>query len=952
MKITTWNVNGIQACRRKGLLKYLSDAKPDILCCQEIKTQCTINTPGYVQLWNPAKRNGYSGTMVFTRRQPLRVIYGFGVEELDEEGRIIAMEFEDCWVVNVYAPSLNIYSAPDRPDYRAEWDHALRSFAATLEKPAILCGDFNVAHTEQDIYPEREKSLKDQFGFCTEERERFSQLLSEGYLDAFRTLYPTKSDVYSWWSPKNHNRVENRGSRLDYFLVSEALISCVQDVRYMADNTASDHCPVSMTIVPDRSKRSMSDEDLAVMWRSIDWDVMEEVLAQKQKALAQAAYDRNWPLVDRLQRELVDSLAAKVLAVKAVLGMDSGPGVDGVKWETPEQKMKAAFSLTARGYRPLPYLHKEIAEVRSNGEHRIAHIPVAKDRAMQALYRFALDPVAESTADHMSFSARKFRSPLDLHAYLTQELEREGGPEIVVLADVTLFYDSANHQWLLRNIPMDKSVLRKFLKAGFILQNELFAIDQGISLGTSLSPVLGNMMLDGLQTYLYDHLYPKGGVEYPYGHLFRFADDMAITAGSWAQADQILEIVSAFLRERGLRISAEKARAVHINEGFDYVGRHYQKVDGILMVTPSGRNIQKKKLELAHLILDYKGSQRSLIEAINKKLAHWASAQRTNSDAYFAFRDMDSYVNGLLVKRLSEKYKRWKPETVRGKFWIKEDGFYVFVLPEDHTVRVERLAPAEIVWHKPVKSSFNFYLDMDYTMWLKYRRMIQKHTGKYASVWRRQGGRCAYCGQSMLPDQDVTVVEKSVGQGRRVQNLLYIHSRCGYDVFTSENEGSTVTPPDFFELLEDVREDAPEKYSPYLELTDFFHRTEETPLAMTFQEIENILGDDLDWEAYFYEAFWLDELPGNGSPLWQEEGFPFHAIIPSPRLYCISDSWTSQGYEIKALHLDRERVVFRKKVKNVSGLMIPRRLLTRKLPDQAVYEANAFFKQLTQKYGL
>ena len=163
-------------------------------------------------------------------------------------------------------------------------------------------------------------------------------------------------------------------------------------------------------------------------------------------------------------------------------------------------------------------------------------------------------------------------------------------------------------------------------------------------------------------TYLYDHLYPTGGVEHPYGHLFRFSDDMVITASSWKQAEKIMQAVSDFLRQRGLSINYEKAQIVHINQGFNFVGRHYQKVGGVLEVQPSERNIQKTEKELADLILNFRGSQRSLISAINAKLADWGDAQKTNEDAYFVFRHIDSVVNGLLVRRYYQKYRRWKPE--------------------------------------------------------------------------------------------------------------------------------------------------------------------------------------------------------------------------------------------------------------------------------------------------
>ena len=949
MKIATWNVNGIVACRRKGLLRFLSDSKPDILCCQEIKTQCRLNTPGYIQIWNPAKRPGYSGSLVLTRRQPLSVSRGFGNEELDDEGRLISMEFPNLYVISIYVPSINLLSAPDRPEYRAKWEAALQDYVTSLDKPAILCGDFNIAHTDLDIYPEHEKGIPQPLGFEQEERERFAQLLACGYVDAFRVLHPTTVGTYTWWSPKNKNRVRNRGSRLDYFLVSNELMSYVQGVTHHINTIASDHCPVSMIISTVYLPKDVSQEDMAVMWRSIDWPKMEDALFQKQKGLAEAAYYRDWEKAKYLQNNLVNSFAAKVLAVRTVVNSNGEAGVDGVKWSTPAQMMKAAFSLVSRGYRPLPYRHQEIKD---NGRVRVVHIPAARDKAMLTLYAFGLDPIAESTADHGSFSARKGRSALDLHAYLQQELSGPEAPEFLVVIDVKSYYGSIIHDSLLRIIPMDKTMLRKFLKAGVVRDGQLFSIERGISLGTSLSPILGNMLLDGLQTYIYDRLFPDGHKRQGGGRMLRFADDIAITANTYEQADKIMAIVTEFLQRRGLSVNYEKSFIANVYDGFDFLGRHYQKKKGSLQIQvgPSLKSIQKVEQELADLILNHTGSLRTLIEKVNKKLTGWATYHRI-SDAYMTFRHIDAIGEGLLVRRMCDKYSRWHRETVLKKFWLKEGDYHVFALPDDPTVRINRLAPTSIVRHKPCKLSFNCYLDQDYYTWLQYRRDVQKGSGKYKAVWRRQGGCCAYCGQPMLPDQEVEIVEKDIGMGRHIQNLLYIHRHCAYDTFSGLDD-ITAGSIDLFDLLSDVMETAPESESPYLELTEYFRLCEQTPLTLRFQDIERILGDTLDWEAYFYEAFWYDGAPGMTLPLWIEEGFPFHILLPSNPDYCISDSWTSQGYKIKALHLNQQRVVFRKVIKDHSGLTIPKQLTKRKLPDQAVFEAKQFFSYLIQKYGL
>lgn len=347
------------------------------------------------------------------------------------------------------------------------------------------------------------------------------------------------------------------------------------------------------------------------------------------------------------QRQLVGSWAARVLAVREAADRNKAPGVDGVRWKTDEQKVKAALSLTPRGYRPLPYLYRELEE---NGKLRKNLIPAVRDKAMQILYTYALDPVAESTADRKSFFARKGRSALDAHAYLIRDLSGANAPVLVVLIDVQTFYDTVLHDWLLENIPMEKIMLKKFLKAGMIRNGELFSTDTGMSMASSLSAVLGNMILDGLQTYIYNRLYPSGGVDYLGGNLIRFADDMVITVRTRIQAEQVMQIVAEFLAQRGLRMHPDKSYIASVYQGFDCLGRHYQRQGGVLSVTPADSSIRKMERDLEGLISNFTGTQRELIEKINQKLAGWGNYHRTE-DAYMEFRHIDSVVEALLVKK-------------------------------------------------------------------------------------------------------------------------------------------------------------------------------------------------------------------------------------------------------------------------------------------------------------
>ena len=946
MKIVSWNVNGLVACKRKGFLRFLSDTRPDIMCCQEIKTQCPLNTPGYQQFWNKAKQPGYSGTLVLAKQTPLSWSTGFGIEKFDIEGRVITLEYHDFYVVNVYVPSIHPHNSAPRPDYRLEWDAALRDYVKSLHKPVVLCGDFNATLAWIDSYPANGKNEPDNPFFVSETRAGLQQLLSIGLVDAFRALHPNREGAYTWWGPKNHNRAENRGSRLDYFLVSGELLSFVQGVKFHRDILGSDHCPLSMLFSPARTKQEIYDDDLADVWQTIDWGRMEETLLSMQQDISYAAYNREWDEVDALQHRLVNSWAARAMAVKETLNTSTTPGVDGVRWSTDTQKAKAIFSLKPRGYRPLPYLHRILEE---RGKQRNNLIPAMRDKAMQMLYSFSLDPVAEATADRKSFFSRRGRSALDAHAYLTRDLSGDNAPDYVVLVDVQTFYDTVIHDWLIQNTPMDKTMLRKFLKAGMLHDGEFLSTDKGMSMASSLSPILGNIMLDGLQSFIYDRLYPKGKVDYLDGNLNRFADDMCVTARSRESAEHIMQIIADFLELRGLRMHPDKSFIADVRKGFNYLGRHYQRRGHILTTTPSDTSMKRMEQELENFILSFVGSQRDLIEKINQKLTGWGNYHRVE-DAYMEFRHIDAVVESLLIKKMCAKYPRWHRQTVLEKFWIKDGDNYIFVLPTDKTVRVNRLAPLPIARHKPCKLSFNPYLDNDYHIYLKHRRDTQKSNGRYRAVWTRQSGRCAYCGERMLADQDVELVERNLGQGWSIRNLIYIHRQCAETVsYSNEDTGAHI---DLFALLDGVMDDAPAEESPYKELTEFFRLNRDQTINIHFKQIEAIIGDSLPWEAYCFDSFWYDDTEDMTSPMWREEEFPFQIFRFSVPGYSISDTWTSQGYAIKKLHRESNRVVFRKIAKNTSGIMLPEALTERQLPDEITYKFDKMVRQFVRDNGL
>ena len=249
MKLISWNVNGLRACVGKGFYESIAALDADVVCLQETKLQAgliDLALEGYETYWNYADKKGYSGTAIFTRRHPLSVTYGLGIDLHDHEGRIITAEYEDFYLVTAYVP--NSQDGLRRLDYRQQWDKDLRAYLKELEtrKPVVLCGDLNVAHREIDL--KNPKSNRKNAGFTDEEREGFQQLLDVGFVDTFRHFYPDQTDIYSWWSYRFRAREKNAGWRIDYFVVSEALRPLLESAAIHTEIFGSDHCPVEVVL--------------------------------------------------------------------------------------------------------------------------------------------------------------------------------------------------------------------------------------------------------------------------------------------------------------------------------------------------------------------------------------------------------------------------------------------------------------------------------------------------------------------------------------------------------------------------------------------------------------------------------------------------------------------------------------------------------------------------------
>ena len=266
MKLVSWNVNGIRACVKKGFEEFFSKVDADIFCVQETKMQIAdsensqdikeiMNMPifnNYFSYWNSAEKKGYSGTAIFTKKEPISITYGIGIEEHDKEGRVITLEFENLYLVNIYTP--NSKRELERLDYRQIWEDEIRKYLLDLnkKKPVIMCGDLNVAHKEIDL--KNPKTNRRNAGFTDEEREKMTELLNAGFTDSFRYLYPEKQDAYTWWSYMGHAREKNVGWRIDYFIVSNDIKGRINEAEIYSDIMGSDHCPIGLEIEVEGSK--------------------------------------------------------------------------------------------------------------------------------------------------------------------------------------------------------------------------------------------------------------------------------------------------------------------------------------------------------------------------------------------------------------------------------------------------------------------------------------------------------------------------------------------------------------------------------------------------------------------------------------------------------------------------------------------------------------------------
>ncbi|KVQ60025.1 group II intron reverse transcriptase/maturase [Burkholderia territorii] len=531
-------------------------------------------------------------------------------------------------------------------------------------------------------------------------------------------------------------------------------------------------------------------------WHDVDWRRVERNVRGMQIRIAKATREGNWRRVKALQRMLTRTLSAKLYAVRRVTQNQGArtAGVDRELWDTPESRWEAIGKLKRRGYKPLPL--RRVFIPKANGKLRPLGIPTMRDRAMQALYLLALEPVSESTSDPNSYGFRINRSTADAMSQLFVSLAQKASAQWVLEADIKGCFDYINHDWLVNHVPMDKGILRKWLKAGLIYKGQRQATEAGTPQGGIISPTLANVTLNGLERELAGHLNATFGIVRAKRlkvRVVRYADDFVITGTSQEVLENdVRPWVEAFLAQRGLQLSEEKTRIVHINDGFDFLGWNFRKYSGTLLIKPSKKNVQTFYRKVEETISGNKAAkQESLILLLNPMLRGWAQ-YHSPVVAKQAYTRMEH----LVVKRLWRWSKRRHPN--KGRDWVKRKYFHtvgnrnwVFAAPivrEDGSkglLEMYQLSGTEIRRHKKVRGDFNpFDPTMEqYSEELRQERMwnSMRYRKQWASLYMSQSGCCAHCGCALTDEtgwHDHHLEYRMHGGSDSLSNRVLLHPDC------------------------------------------------------------------------------------------------------------------------------------------------------------------------------
>ncbi|WP_172145510.1 group II intron reverse transcriptase/maturase [Pseudomonas tumuqii] len=545
--------------------------------------------------------------------------------------------------------------------------------------------------------------------------------------------------------------------------------------------------------------------DGAMNWHDLDWAKVQTSVRKTQLKIAQATREGDWRRVKRLQRMLTHSFHGRCLAVRRVTenrGRKT-PGVDGETWGSPQAKLHAVMRLSKkRGYRPRPLRRVWIPKP-GKQEKRPLGIPTMLDRAMQALYLQALEPVVESNSDPRSYGFRPDRSTADAMVEIFHLLAPQVAPVWILEGDIKGFFDNINHEWLCRNVPMDRAVLRKWLKAGVIDRRQIMATEAGTPQGGIISPCLANATLNGLETSLKGHLAQMLGIKKAKKtkvQVVRYADDFVILADSKELLEsEIKPWVEQFLSVRGVALSQEKTQIVCITEGFDFLGWNFRKYvpkspyrKAKLLIKPSKKNASAFYRKVREIIKNSGAmTQEALIGQLNPVLKGWAQ-YHSPVVAKETFSKLDHLIHWRLWRWAKRRHSKKSAGWIRNKYFRSVGGQnWVFAHPykngkgEKKFRRLYNLAETAIVRHKRLSGEYQPYDAEHELKWeaLRVQRMQHKlrYRGQILSIFRRQKGLCAHCGQAISKEtgwHDHHVIRRVDGGSDILSNRVLLHPNC------------------------------------------------------------------------------------------------------------------------------------------------------------------------------
>ncbi len=537
-------------------------------------------------------------------------------------------------------------------------------------------------------------------------------------------------------------------------------------------------------------------------WHSINWAKANKQVKKLQMRIVKAIKAGRWGKVKALQRLLTHSFSGKVLAIRRVTENQGKrtAGVDRIIWSTPASKSEAISSLRNHGYKPKPLRRVHIPK--ANGKKRPLGIPTMKDRAMQALHKLALEPVAETTADKNSYGFRPARSTKDAMEQCYVNLSRKASAEWILEGDIKTCFDNINHDWLLKNIPMNKWILKKWLKAGYMENKKLFPTESGTPQGGIISPILANMALDGLEKELKEIFAPTKYIARKNKVNFvRYADDFVVTGISKEKLEsEVKPVIESFLKERGLELSQEKTRITHINEGFNFLGTNIRKYrKGKYLPRPSKENVKEFLKKMRELIKDEKNSrQTTLIRLLNPKIRGWANYYRS-SVASKTFHKVDHEIFQSLWKWAKRRHHNKSSHWIKKKYFKKiGNRDWMFSTENEVLLLASRV---KIQRHTKIRGEANPY-DIEYETYFENRlqkKMLSDltNTAKLRNIWLSQRGKCLICKTLITKETKWNIhhiVYKVKGGNDNISNLVLLHPECHRQV---HSRGLKIEKPSF-----------------------------------------------------------------------------------------------------------------------------------------------------------